>query len=364
MFTSDSKRWLRTYLITTVLLMAAVIALVVYYDPFFHYHAPREGFPYWLQNQQSQNDGILKHFTYDAILTGTSMTENFKASELDELFQVHSVKVPYVGESYAYINRQVETALESQPDCRKVFRCLDQDRFFQEVNARRDDQGVYPEYLYNRNPLDDVYYIFNKDILVDYCYPAYKHYLSGEPGSITDFDDYSNWMYLYKGEDFGAVSVLSHHEGFPAPESVRAFTDEDREIVRANITQNVTAIADAYPDVTFYYFFPPYSIAWWGNLYTKGELTRQLDAEEYVIELLLAHDNIKLYSFNTLEEVVLNLVHYKDDTHYGEWINAQMLNYMSQDAFLLTRENYHEYLEKERTQFSTFDYDALYRSVL
>ena len=360
---SDSKKWLVVFFGTILMLMITAVVAVVWYDPFFHYHAPRDGYKYWLQNQQSQNDGVLKHFDYDAIITGTSMTENFKTSELDALFRVHSVKVPYVGETYSFINSQVETALQYNPRCKMVFRCLDQDRFFQSVNARRFDQGTYPEYLYNENPFDDVSYIFNRDILWDYCLPAYMLHLKGEEGGHKSFDEYSNWMDEYSGEDFGAAAVLRGRSSFDPPETVRPFTEEDRETVCANITRNVTAIAEAHPEVTFYYFFPPYSVAWWGELYKNGELERQLAAEAYVIELLLEHDNIKLYSFNTLEEVVLSLVHYKDDIHYGEWINAQMLNYMAQDQFLITRDNDREYLAREQEQFRSYDYNGLFNGL-
>ena len=56
--------------------------LIVVVDPFFHYHAPLESLEYPLirDNERYQNDGILRHFTYDTIITGTSMTENFETS--------------------------------------------------------------------------------------------------------------------------------------------------------------------------------------------------------------------------------------------------------------------------------------------
>ena len=46
-----------------------------------------------------------KHFDYDAIITGTSMTENFLSSEFDSLFGVNSVKTTFSGASYKEINQ-------------------------------------------------------------------------------------------------------------------------------------------------------------------------------------------------------------------------------------------------------------------
>ena len=81
------KRWAVRTVVLMLLCIAAVCVSTVIVDPFFHYHAPAGWMSYYLHNQRYQNDGILKHFDYDAMITGTSMTENFKTSEMDEIFR-------------------------------------------------------------------------------------------------------------------------------------------------------------------------------------------------------------------------------------------------------------------------------------
>lgn len=80
-----------------VLSALGIIGAWVYHiDPFFHYHKPyTNGYYYTLNNQRSQNNGICKHFDYNALITGTSMTENFMTSEMDAIFGTNSVKVPF-----------------------------------------------------------------------------------------------------------------------------------------------------------------------------------------------------------------------------------------------------------------------------
>ncbi len=51
---------------------------------------------------------------------------------------------------------------------------------------------------------------------------------------------------------------------------------------------------------------------------------------------------------------------YKDTTHYGEWINSQMLSYMKANIGLLTKENYRTYLDNERKFYREFDYNSLF----
>ena len=114
--------------------------------------------------QRYQNDGIVKNFDYDAMIVGTSMTENFLASEFDELFNVNSIKVPLEGASYKEIDQLIKKAANSNDDLKIVIRGLDYSYFFWDKDVMSYDN--YPTYLYNNNIFDDVNYIFNKEIIV------------------------------------------------------------------------------------------------------------------------------------------------------------------------------------------------------
>ena len=71
----NMKKWLVTYFLSVLLIAGMVMAVVAYVDPFMHYHKPlTDVFYYNLNNERSQNDGITKHFDYDALITGSSMT--------------------------------------------------------------------------------------------------------------------------------------------------------------------------------------------------------------------------------------------------------------------------------------------------
>lgn len=94
--------------------------------PFFHYHKPNtERYYYMLNNERSQNDGISKHFDYDALITETSMAQNFIASEMDKIFGTNSIKVCYSGGSYKEINDNLVVALKYNPDLKTIVRGLE-----------------------------------------------------------------------------------------------------------------------------------------------------------------------------------------------------------------------------------------------
>ena len=80
--------WVLGFSVLVVAVLVFVAVLTVYVDPFFQYHEPRtDEFYYSLDNQRSQSDGIVKHFDYQGIITGTSMTENFRTTEAYGLFE-------------------------------------------------------------------------------------------------------------------------------------------------------------------------------------------------------------------------------------------------------------------------------------
>ena len=356
----SSKKWLICFAILTVLMLTVVSAVTVIADPFFHYHAPyTDRFYYALDNERSQNNGIMRHFTYDGLITGTSMTQNFKASEAEALFGGRFVKLPYAGASYRELNEGIETALMYNPDIRTVIRSVDPTDFFTHKDTMRADMGDYPDYLYNDFLFDDVNYVWNREILFWRSFLMFRRARSGSEPGIDSFDRYSYWMHMYPGM-FGKTHVLQGREHFAPPTEDLPFTDEEREIVTENIKQNVTAICAAHPDVTFYYFFPPYSAACWGIYHERGEIEKRIEAERLAIGLMLEESNLKLYSFNTVTDITCNLNNYMDSMHYGEWVNSMMLRCMKDGTCLLTKENADAYLEEERAFYKTFDYNSLF----
>lgn len=357
-----AKQWLIGWLLIVLTELAAIAVMVYKVDPYFHYHKPDvDNYFYSLDNERSQNNGISKHFDYDAIITGTSMVANFKTSEFDEVFKVNSVKIPYSGGSYKEINDNLKVALENNPNLKTIIRGLDYEIILAPKDQMRDDLGIYPEYLYDNNPLNDVKYIFNRDVLFGRVYIMGSQKTKGDfaPG-ITSFDLYSRWQYDYS---FGVNNVLPNGVTIPRQDTKIDLTDADKKDVYENITQNVTSLADEYPDIDFYYFFTPYSVAWWDELIDSGKVYRQIKAEEYAIQLILAHPNIHLYSFNNRTDITTDLNNYKDIRHYGQWINSLMLKWIKDGTGLLTLQNYQEYIEEELTNYTSFDYFSLNQQV-
>lgn len=362
------RKWILSFIGVFAAALLLCAGTVAWIDPFFHYHAPLSGFDYVLDNERSQNDGIIRHFDYDAVITGTSLTQNFKKSEADALFGVNSIKVCFAGATFSEIGRNIEKALDTHA-VRAVIRCLDDNYLVRDPQEMREDMGDYPEWLYNDDPLDDVNYLLSGDVLTRYCGPMLVRRLRGVPGGITSFDVYSNWM---EDASFGHDPVMwnvlstesSEHiesglvsmEGyrFDAAVPQRTLTEEEKETERSNIAVNVTAAAAAHPETTFYYYFAPLSRIGWQQLYAAGEAGARIEAQIIAAQEILACDNIRLFGFAADTLITDDPDNYKDTGHYGEWVNSRILEAMAgegdaggaaafPEGFRLTADNLEEY---------------------
>ena len=352
-----AKIWIAFWFVFVTTALTTVSVCVYRIDPFFHYHKPNtDKYYYELYNQRSQNDGIEKHFDYNALITGTSMTENFRTTEVDKVFGCNSIKVPFSGGSYKEINDNIVKALRANPNLKLIICGLDMDRFMNSADAMRVDLGTYPTYLYDANPFNDLEYLLNRDIFGR----SYQMIIESEakdfiPG-ITTFDDYSRWQEYF---DFGIDNVCPNGITIEKAEKIEHITDDEKSSVKENIEANVIDVARQHPDVDFYYFYPPYSIAWWAGLSNSGTLYKQLEVEKFITELILPYENIHLFSFNNRTDITTDLNNYKDSIHYGCWINSLILKWMHDGRYRLTFDNYKDYLMQEKEFYSTYDYESV-----
>ena len=210
------------------------------------------------------------------MITGSSMAANFRTSELDQLFGTDSIKVTFSGGSYKEINDNINNALEANPNLKMVVRSLDMWGFMSAYDAMRYEPETYPTYLYDKNPFNDVEYLFNRDVVFGRTFPMILDRSKDdfEPG-IASFDRYARWQSLFT---FGINTVCP--KGIAVTEKGQAHLSEtEKATIGKNIARNVTDTADANPDVDFYYFYSPYSLVAWNDWKNEGNLCKMLEVQ-------------------------------------------------------------------------------------
>ncbi len=358
----NGKKWIGISLILLAATLLILSGCVFWADPFFHYRKPKDYLYYELSDQRSQNDGITRHFDYDAIITGTSMTENFSASQFDELFGTNSIKVCYSGATYKEIDDNLKVSYDSGHEPLYVLRGLDYTLLVRDKDELRLDMGEYPEYLTNKNPFDDVKYLLNKDVIVSYTLPVFINLIKGTPGGHTSFDSYSYTAHNY---NYSKDAVLMGRWKFKKPETVNEASEEELTMLSENMEANVVELAAAHPETTFLYFFPPYSMAYFGGVREEGNLDKELLFKEKAIDMMLEYDNIHIYSFTMETDITADLDRYRDQAHYDQNVNSWIIEKIAEaektdsSEFRITAGNKDEYLAKEKDLLENFDYNSL-----
>lgn len=337
--------------IILILFLTAVTVIII--DPYFHYHKPLSFLSYRLGNQRYINNGIIKHFDYNAIIIGTSMTENFKSSQFDKLFNVNSIKVPFSGGSYKEINDNLETSLKLHKDIKYVLRGLDYNAINQEYTSIR--YTFYPTYLYDENFFNDYKYWWNKEILMKGILITLINTILRK--NTTSFDEYSNWNNSFIS---GKKEVLKNYKRVKKVKIEKNLSQEDIERINKNIEKNVIRLPKQYPNIKFIYFITPYSIVYFDELNQKGEIKKQILAEKYMIEKILEIPNIELYSFFNNYEIIINLNNYRDVGHYMGHINDEILIWIKDKKYRLTKENYQEYINKNLEFYKSYNYNKIF----
>ncbi len=348
-----NKKFFLSVICSFLIMLLLIGSVTIITDPFFHYHKPLKTLEYPINNQRYQNNGILKHFDYNAIITGTSMTENFKTSEFDELFNAKSVKVSFSGSYLKETNERLIIAFKSNPDIKYVVRSLDLYALVASKDTLSDYD--YPSYLYDSNPFNDVKYIFNKSVLFDWSIGVWQYTKNG--WKTPDFDDIYNWNNSF---EYGKLPVLERYTRPAYQSTTDTLSDEQKQTIYDNIKQNIVDITLAHPDTEFFVFFPPYSIIFWDSINQNGTLQKTIDVYKYVTEILTEYKNIHIFSFDDKFDIICDLNNYKDYEHYNEAINSYTLKCMKNSENSLTKENYVDFFDKITSFYSKYNYNAIF----
>lgn len=309
-----AKRWALFTLAACVLLMAACVVAVYTVDPFEQY---RESSILPLYDQESYNNpGIAKNYDYNAVILGTSMVEMSNPSVIDECFGVSSVKLPMRGSHTAQMGWQLE----------HVFRSHELDLAILAVDAYSlmgppDDMEEIYDYLWNDDPLDDVNYLLNRDVLLVKIPRMLKNI--GRP-TDTKRDD----MYKWTDVTFAARSVYDAIGG--AREQVEMQSADSRiERSTENIERHLKTHIAAHPETTFKIYMPPYSVGYW-YLMTRGGLSeQQYRSRARVCELLLEYPNVEIYDYSSRVEWITDLDEYFDYSHHSSGVSDNIMRAMA-----------------------------------
>lgn len=321
-------------------------------DPFYQYHKVWFGLPVILENAVYQTPGAARNLSYDSVIVGTSMTENFHASWFDELGW-NTVKLSYSGartNDLQAILTQVFSREESPANM-----LIDINDYQLTVPAWTAF-AERPDNLYDTCVLNDASYLYNQDILL----MSIQRITDKLQGRKSNLDTAYTW------EDsslFGAQITRNavRKDRQSALESTGEIVDLT-EMLRCcdeNLDQ-ITPFIEAHPETEFYIFYPPYSMLYWEQKKYNGTLDEMLMVYQHSMERFLSYENVQVYDFQTETNIISNLDNYRDAAHHRPEWNRYIFECIRDGKNRVTKENLSAYIDEMDQIANEFDYDALW----
>lgn len=346
------KRFVLHTLLLAFLALAAVGTFNYRVDPFQQYRIPKTYAPRFYQAfQRHENPGIARHYDYDRVVIGSSMTENVSGSEVDKAFGSGRTVNLALSAMTAHDARRLLEVVLGRGKAKQVLYTLDFNAFSGAVDRTGFPEAL-PTYLYDRHRWNDLPYLLSMatarrslDIVRD----------AKEGRFSTDSDRPWAWD---AGAEFSAARTVANLD--PANLNAR-FRQPPRTLegMLASFEANLATLVDAHPEVEFVFIWPPYSVLVWADFAQRGQLEVTLDFKRRFFARLGGKPNVRIHDFQAREAVINDLGLYTDIYHYGPPVSSDLIRGVAANEERVTAANLEAGQERLRAIATSVDPHAL-----
>jgi hypothetical protein len=329
--------YLRITAVLALALTALAVALNAWVDPLQFYR--RANYPPLLGNQtRFLFPGIAKHYDYEAMILGTSVSRNFDLERLRKTAGLQPMNFAMEGASAREQSLLLGVALRTGRVKRVIW-----DINIEYLRGRpdwvSDFDGSFPSYLYDTNPWNEVpNYLLNLDTTQDSI-----RILLRRLGLPTYRDrDVSELSSSKKQRAHGFERVRAAFDRARTQRSalVTARPEFAPGLLRASFEANYLASIKAHPEVQFDLHFPPFSYAYHALIRTVAPevFEDEFRFKEFVLQQCAGLSNVRVFDFQGIPEIVLDLDRYADTVHFDRPTHDSMLDAFASGQHLATPE--------------------------
>ena len=329
----------RTQFITTFLIISLVIIGLSVHFLFFQQVSLNHPSTYDRLAGYRLNALIIRFRTFDSIISGTSMGQNFKCTDFDRITGDFSYKLTASGVKIPQTCKIIEFACKRH----KIRSVLLDMHTLLLINAPQEESMRY----YNDNSLwgdliDGVSLWSLKD-----REKYYKRRFRSEKKDTLGWtrDD----IYCWDDGTKCSRAALAH-DILRGTYIKDVRLDLDLKYISFNVQENLLPLIKSHPEITFYLFLPPFTPF---AYFWKGD--DMMLARKAVMDYLLPLPNVRLYDFQGCSEICLEFDQYKDITHYSAKISEWILEQIKDDNFRVTPQNRHIFEKRLSDMLKNFD---------
>lgn len=341
-------------LLLSALLMAGAINVCI--DPLFQYHKPWFGLQANVIDERYQNAGIAKNFDFENVIIGNSMSENFIVSDIEDLFGGKAVKLTASGSyvlDWTYLLELLKER-DSHPD--NIIFNFDTSFFTSSSEATKHEM---PLFLYDKNYLNDVEYLFNFTLMRKY---SYKTLEANFDDTVSDY----NTVFVWGNENDSSkeIALKNYYIDKEEQEKEKETTQKDNTLYTEKNLALLKQYFESMPDTNFVFFHAPFSVLYWKDVKEDGNLSVYKREYAKVFELFSQFDNVTVYFWDDPEmlKIISDLNNYKDSTHYGYLISKELVRRMDNRVGVLSKEKacWSKSLDTYFGYLEDFDYNSIY----
>ncbi|NLG05644.1 MAG: hypothetical protein GX567_17740 [Clostridia bacterium] len=328
-----------------------IAALVIIVDPFIHYHAPIGRWAAVETDERSALIGVAKNMRYDTALIGSSMSENFKESWFeDQHFGTDCVKLCLQGAHFSDYDLLLKE-VEKHKEVKNIIFSMDT---YLLTNTPSEYPATIPDYLSNDKLTDDLYYLFNKDVLFHYLpryiFTNYREHFNADNAYV--------WANNYEFSKNQALGIYrtQRTETIEPEKNYNTFLENSDVFL-----ESIIPYIEHNPDVTFYFYSSPYSILFWDDSYRHGNTAAETTALIYVYQKLLEYKNVRVFYFQNDTDIITDLNNYRDYSHFSQDINYYMYEAMKNGTHELTKDTCYDTLIAMYEYATHYDYESIFR---
>ena len=309
------RAWCLSVLAATFAALAAVLAINVLVDPFQQYglatrHPPR----FYKLHHRFINPGLAKNASYSTVLIGSSIMESTRNDAIAASCGGPAVNLSMPAISASEIRTLLGAVFLSHVPSRVVV-VLDFNALAGAPDARQEESGPLPSYLYDASVFDDLPYLLSGIVLRK----SVSILLRRNDEEFTT-DANAPW-YWADHVSFGRGEVL---RGLDLRDLNARFRQPARTLegMRASFERNILPVVRAHPRTRFDLVFPPYSMLVWVDFEQRGQLDVSFAFKRYMAQALASLPNATIVDLQGHDEITGDLDLYRDLYHFAPQVNA------------------------------------------
>lgn len=325
MKTESGRKYLLIFCLTFFCLAAGIAMLNWWVDP-LQFYRKAEYPAYLIKEKRFQYPSLARNYEYDSVVIGTSVSENFVPSLLQERLKWKTLNLSMPGASAREQYLMLQVALRTGR-VKNVLWDLNLEYLGGSGDWVSDYDGAFPDYLYDENPWNDINnYLLNLDtakgslkvLLKRAGLPAYRERTVEELFSTVE-------------GKHGREMVWAAWERRPGGRGTQQFEERVRGLTKENVVRNFdryfVASAVQNPKTHFSIYLPPITPAYFSKI--KSVSTEAFEAlialRERALEADRENKNISVYDFQTGNNVLISVDNYRDLVHFDRVVNEYIV---------------------------------------